>query len=944
MPDSALEQMRKTSHLSGGSFSYIETMYEQYVSNPNAVPEVWRSYFHSLPVDSGVGVDISHRTIVHQFEQLGRNRFKARPEKDTPEELSEHERKQIKVLELINAYRSLGHRKADLDPLDMWERDPCEELELNHHKLTVADLDTVFSTGSSQFFESDEASLSEIISALEQTYCASIGAEYMHITDEQEQMWLRHRLEAVHSNVVLEDQHRLQILERLLAADGLEKYLHNRYPGTKRFGLEGAEVLIPMLHETLQRLGHYDTVEVVIGMAHRGRLNVLVNILGKHASDLFDEFEGHLAFDEYSGDVKYHQGFSSNVTTKNGEMHVALAFNPSHLEIVGPVVEGSVRARLDRRRDPTGSMVVPILVHGDAAFAGQGVVMETFQMSQTRGYFTGGTIHIILNNQIGFTTSAREDARSTEYCSEIAKLVRAPVLHVNGDDPEAVVFAAQTAVDYRSLFGRDFVIDVICYRRRGHNEAEDPTKTQPLMYQRINEISSITQIYSKQLVAEGLISSDEVKQMTHRMRDRLDAGETIALGITSEPDSSLFVDWRPYLDHEWTDPADTTVSVSKLQELCNHVHEFPQGFVVHRQVQKIIEDRKRMAAGAAEINWGFGEIMAYATLLDDGFDVRLTGQDVGVGTFSHRHACMYCQKSGERITPLNAAFEDRTFAVYDSLLSEEAVLAFEYGYATTSPTTLCIWEAQFGDFANGAQVVIDQFVSSGEAKWQRLCGLVMYLPHGYEGAGPEHSSARLERYLQLCAEKNIQVCIPTTPAQIFHLIRRQMLRPMRRPLIVLTPKSLLRHKSAVSTLDELAAGKFECILREVDDLNPREVKKLLLCSGKVFYELYAERAERGLTDTTIVRIEQLYPFPHNEVEALLHDYTNLEKIVWVQEEPQNQGAWYSTKHHIDDAIEKFFPDIELQYAGRLPYAAPAGGNSRRHNRNQVRLINDAFAS
>ncbi|MCY4656111.1 MAG: 2-oxoglutarate dehydrogenase E1 component [Gammaproteobacteria bacterium] len=939
---SPFERMMKSSHISGSSAVYIESMYEKFLENPNAVPTEWRDYFNTLPVHASMEGDVLHSTIVSHFERLGRNRFKARPERESDSAMSEHERKQIKVMELINAYRSAGHRKAELDPLQSWDRPEVSELRLKYHNLDPADLSTVFGTGSSHFFESEHAKLSDIITALEETYCQTLAAEYTYLTEEVERTWIRHRLESVHSIPQFEADFKRTIFDRLAAAEGLEKYLHNRYPGIKRFGLEGSESLIPMLHEGLQHLGYYGVVETVIGMPHRGRLNVLVNILGKQAADLFDEFEGNVEENEYSGDVKYHQGFSSNVATSGGEMHVALSFNPSHLEIVGPVVIGSVRARQDRRKDVSGTMVAPILIHGDASFAGQGVVMETFQMSQTRGYFTGGTIHVILNNQIGFTTSNPKDTRSTEYCSEIAKMINAPVLHVNADDVEASVFAMQCAVDFRNLFGKDIVIDLVCYRRRGHNEAEDPSKTQPLMYQQIANHPTTKDLYAEQLISEGVMTLEETKLITNDIRDRLDRGETIAQALVREPDTSLFVNWRPYLGHEWTAPADTTLSRSKALELVNKLNEIPDGFVVHKQVQKILEDRQKMAVGALPINWGCAEVLAYASVLDEGHHVRLSGQDVGIGTFSHRHANLYCQRTGDQYTPLNQNIDGGIFEIYDSFLSEEAVLAFEYGYATTSPDCLTIWEAQFGDFANGAQVVIDQFVSSGESKWQRLCGLVMLLPHGYEGAGPEHSSARLERFLQLCAEKNMQVCIPTTPAQIFHLLRRQIIRPMRRPLVVMSPKSLLRHKKAISTLDELCDGHFQTLIGEVKPMNSDDVERLILCSGKVYYELVENREEHSLENIAIVRLEQLYPFPHDEFDNVLRMYKNLKRIVWCQEEPQNQGAWYSSKHHLDNSIDQIHPHLELEYAGRLPYAAPAGGMTKRHLRNQKRLVDQAL--
>lgn len=940
--DAFVERMRRSSHLAAGNGAYIEQLYETYLDDPNGVPEEWRRDFDRLPMVDGAAADVPHSTIVAHFERLGRNRSKAKPERVATEVASEHEMKQIRVLELINAYRNRGHRKADLDPLGIWRREPAPELELGYHHLSEADLDTVFQTGSAQFFAGGKATLRDIIVALEATYCGAVGTEYTYITDAQEQMWMRQRLESGHAALDLDAASKLEILERLTAAEGLEKHLHARYPGTKRFGLEGAESLIPMLHGALQRLGSHGCVETVLGMAHRGRLNVLVNILGKDPSDLFDEFEGVLPDSDVSGDVKYHQGFSSNVMTPGGEMHLALMFNPSHLEIVGPVVTGSVRARQDRRRDYKGDLVVPVIIHGDAAFAGQGVVMETFQMSQTRGFHVGGTIHIIVNNQIGFTTHRRDDARSTEYCSEVAKMVRAPIVHVNGDDPEACLFAIRLAVDYRMQFKKDVVVDLVCYRRRGHNEAEEPKKTQPLMYQRIDVHPTTRALYAGGLFGEGVIDRATLDRMVDDYRAALEAGEHVALALVQEPDSSLFVDWMPYLGHDRDAPGDTRIELSTIRELAGRLNTVPEGFALHRQVQKILDDRKRMAAGAMLINWGFAETMAYATLVTEGFDVRLTGQDVGVGTFSHRHASLYNQKDGRRIVPLNLLANDATFDVYDSLLSEEGVLAFEYGYGATSPKTLVVWEAQFGDFANGAQVVIDQFVVSGEAKWARLCGLVMLLPHGYEGQGPEHSSARLERYLQLSAEHNIQVCLPTTPAQTFHMLRRQVIRPLRKPLIVLTPKSLLRHRLAVSTLEELTHGSFRPVLGEVDEIDPGDVNRVVMCSGKVYYDLLEARREAGLRTVAIVRLEQLYPFPERELGATIAGYRALESVAWCQEEPMNQGAWYSSQHHMRRVLERHDPDLPLVYAGRDAFAAPASGYAGRHIERQRRLVRDAL--
>ena len=943
MADSFHDRMRASSHLAGNNVAYIEALYEAFLVDPNSISEEWREYFNKLPVvDGAVMPDVSHRTVVDHFERLGRNRLKARPEKVATAVSSAHERKQIAVSQLISAYRQRGHKRADLDPLGMAEREDMPILDLGFYNLGEADLSTPFQTDAF-FFDDSTAPLRDIIDALETTYCDTVGAEYTHIVDATEQLWVKQRLESVRGHPQFSAEMKRHILERLTAAEGLERYLHNRYPGTKRFGLEGAESLIPMLHELLQRTGSHGVVETVIGMAHRGRLNVLVNILGKDPAELFDEFDGKLPDDlDGSGDVKYHQGFSSNVMTPGGEMHLALAFNPSHLEIVGPVVEGSVRARQDRRHDSAGDVVVPILLHGDAAFAGQGVVTETFQMSQTRGFYTGGTIHIIVNNQIGFTTHKRIDARSTEYCSEVAKLVQAPIFHVNADDPEAVVFVTQLAVDYRMQFKKDVVIDLVCYRRRGHNEAEEPQKTQPLMYAKIRRHPTTRTLYAERLQSEGVLDAAGDAAMVEDYRNVLDTGGTAALSLVQQPNVELFVDWAPYLDGELETPCDTSFDARRFAELANSLNQVPEGFVLHRQVKRIIEDRQRMTAGASPINWGYAEVMAYATLIDQGLAVRLTGQDVGVGTFSHRHACFHNQRDGRRYIPLNQLDEAVNFDIYDSLLSEEAVLAFEYGYATTTPNALIVWEAQFGDFANGAQVVIDQFISSGEIKWARLCGLTMLLPHGYEGAGPEHSSARLERYLQLCAEHNMQVCIPSTPAQVFHMLRRQAIRPARKPLIALTPKSLLRHKLAVSTLEELTEGAFYPVLGEVDDLDPDKVHRLVLCSGKVYFDLLEARREQQIDDVAIVRLEQLYPFPQADLAQVIAAYSQLKDVVWCQEEPMNQGAWYASQHHMRRVVLDHDEELYLAYAGRDAFAAPAGGYSSVHIEQQQRLVQDAL--
>ncbi|GAA0833308.1 2-oxoglutarate dehydrogenase E1 component [Marinomonas arenicola] len=944
MHESLMELLWGTSHFSGGNLEYVEGLFESYLVDPNSVSEEWRKCFDQLPrVSEAQSTDLPHSVIQQQFLELGKNKFRSMPVSTGTAAGSDHEQKQINVLQLIDAYRVRGHQHASLDPLGLQKREKVADLDISYHQLTGADFDTQFKTGS-LFFNKDSMKLSEIIAELEKTYCGSIGYEFMHIVDTQEKAWLQQRVESVRSCPEYSKETRQNLLERLTAAEGLEKYLASRYPGAKRFGLEGGESLIPMVNELIQRSGALGAKEVVIGMAHRGRLNVLVNTLGKSPKDLFDEFEGKLKLVKTSGDVKYHQGFSSNVMTAGGEVHIALAFNPSHLEIVSPVVEGSVRARQDRRKDTTGKAVVPISIHGDAAFAGQGVVMETFQMSQTRGYHTGGTVHIVINNQVGFTTNRQDDSRSTEYATDVAKMIQAPIFHVNGDDPEAVLFITQLALDYRYEFGRDVVIDMVCYRRRGHNETDEPSGTQPLMYSVISKLPTTRTLYSNRLIAENVVTEAESAGMVSENREDLDNGRHVAKSLVLEPKSDLFVDWKPYLGVEWTDAGDTSYPLAKLQEVAKKLTVIPDGIVVQRQVQKIYQDRDKMTAGALPLNWGYAETLAFATLLEQGYPLRITGQDSGRGTFSHRHAVIHSQKDGSTFVPLKHVSESQpTMDLYDSYLSEEAVLAFEYGYSTTAPKGLVIWEAQFGDFANGAQVVIDQFITSGEHKWGRLCGLTMLLPHGYEGQGPEHSSARLERFLQLCAEYNIQVCVPTTPAQIFHILRRQAIRPMRRPLVIMSPKSLLRHKQAISTLEDLAEGSFKTVLPDTSEtMVADKVKRIVLCSGKIYYDLINRRTELEKDDVVVIRLEQLYPFPYDDLESELEQYKNVESLVWCQEEPKNQGAWHANRHRMNRVLEKLYPELKIRFAGRISSAAPAAGYMSIHVEEQEALVNDAL--
>jgi len=941
MPEGLMEQFVSSSHFSGANAVYVEGLYETYLHSPNSVPDEWRKFFDSLPrVNGSVKPDVSHDTVVQYFELLGKKKSRPTPAPGSGGIHLEHERKQVKVVQLISSYRFRGHQRAKLDPLKLMVRENVPDLNLQFHGLTNADLETTFQSGP-LYLGKQEATLREIVETLEDTYCGKLGPEFMHITSFAEKQWLAQRFESVRSTPTYGDDDRLDVLMRLTAAEGLEKHLDSKYPGTKRFGLEGGESLIPLLDCLIHRSGEYGVKEIVMAMAHRGRLNVLVNILGKNPAEMFEEFEGKRLVNT-SGDVKYHQGFSSNVMTPGGEVHLALGFNPSHLEISCPVMIGSGRARQDRRNDASGQKVLPILIHGDAAFSGQGVVMETFQLSQTRAYQTGGTIHIVINNQIGFTTSRRDDARSTEYCTDVAKLVGAPILHVNGDDPDAVMFAAMLATDYRYEFGKDVVIDLVCYRRRGHNETDEPSATQPEMYSAIRSHETTRAIYARKLIDEGVINQSKANSMAEEYRSSLDSGEFVVPNLVREPDTGLFVDWNPYLGHDWRTSADTGIALKVLQKVASQITSIPDGISVQRQVAKIYDDRRKMAGGALPLNWGMSELLAYGTLIQQGFPIRFTGQDSRRGTFSHRHAVVFDQKSDDAYLPLANLYEDQPrFDIYDSILSEEAVLAFEYGYATTSPKGLIIWEAQFGDFVNGAQVVIDQFIASGEHKWARLSGLVMMLPHGFEGQGPEHSSARLERFLQLCAENNMQVCIPTTPSQIFHLLRRQAIRPMRRPLVIMSPKWILRHKLATSSLEELADGRFDCVIDD-SSVVMKKVKKVILCSGKVFYHLLEERDSKNISNVAIIRIEQLYPFPDKEIDEILKKYKGINEIVWCQEEPRNQGAWYNSQHFLRAAAVRLSEDLSLEYVGRPSSAAPASGYMSVHLEEQKKFIEEAL--
>ncbi|WP_375322035.1 2-oxoglutarate dehydrogenase E1 component [Aliivibrio logei] len=933
MQNSVMKAWFESSHLAGANATYVEDLYELYLSDPEIVSDEWRNVFDSLPVDKTGVSEQAHSPVRGYFRRLAKETKQVSAQVNDPDV----DAKQVRVLQLINAYRFRGHQNANLDPLALQQHEYVAELEPSFHNLTTDDFSETFNVGS--FASGQETmKLSDLYEALRGTYCGSVGAEYMHITNTEEKRWIQQRLESVAGKPTFTAQEKLTFLEELTAAEGLERYLGAKFPGAKRFSLEGGDAMVPMVKEIIRRAGENGGREVVIGMAHRGRLNMLINVLGKKPQDLFDEFAGKHGESWGTGDVKYHQGFSSDFATAGGNVHLALAFNPSHLEIVNPVVIGSVRARQDRLNDTTGDKVIPITIHGDSAIAGQGVVAETFNMSQARAFQVGGTVRIVINNQVGFTTSNPKDTRSTQYCTDIAKMVQAPIFHVNADDPEAVAFVTRIALDYRNEFKRDVVIDLVCYRRHGHNEADEPNATQPLMYQKIKKHPTPRKIYADTLIERQDIELETTTQLINEYRDALDHGEVVVKEW--RPMQLHNVDWTPFIGHEWNMEWANQFDKDRLVELGQRICQYPESHKLHSRVNKMCNDRISMVAGEKAIDWGMAETLAYATLVDEGKRIRITGQDSGRGTFFHRHAVLHNQSDASTYVPLaNIHDKQGPFEVHDSVLSEAAVLAFEYGYATAEPGGLTIWEAQFGDFANCAQVVIDQFISSGEQKWGRMCGLTMLLPHGYEGQGPEHSSARLERFLQMCAEQNMQVVVPSTPAQVYHMLRRQVVRPMRRPLIVMSPKSLLRHPLCTSSLEELSEGNFQPAIPEIDALDPAQVKRVVFCSGKVYFDLLEQRRVNEQNDVAIVRIEQLYPFPKEEVEAAIAQYTNVEDYVWCQEEPQNQGAWYSSQHNFRSALPA---NAILHYAGRPASASPAVGYMSVHVKQQKALVEDAL--
>ena len=929
-----MKELWGSSHISAGHAAYLESLYESFINNPEDLSIEWLDFFTNLPDHPTSNGEISHQEIIKEFKNISRNNKVSKVSVDE---------RQGKVVRLIQSYRNRGHLKAKLDPLGMMERRLVEDLNIEFHGFSEMDLDEEFYTDTFNTGK-NKLPLREIVKRLEEIYCGSIGIECNHIMESKERRWFQKKFESKLQDYSFTDDEKYNIYERLNSAEGLAKYLSAKYPGMKRFGIDGAESLVPLVESIIQNCGSIGANQICFGMAHRGRLNLLVNVLGKLPSELFAAFDEDSTLEgANTGDVKYHLGFSSNLNTPGGEVHVSLFNNPSHLEIVDPVVIGSVRARQDRIKDKDRSKVIPVLLHGDASFSGQGVVMESLQMSQTRGFYVGGCIHIIVNNQIGFTTSNTNDSRSTDYSSDVAKIIQAPVIHVNGDDPEMVVNAAKIACKYRNKFKKDIVIDLFCYRRRGHNEADDPSATQPLMYKKISEHPSVLKQYEQVLLSKKVLTDNKVKSIKKEYRKSLESGQTVAKNLAKKPNNSLWFDWDPYLDTKWWPKVDTSVDKKQFKELGHDICSIPKSFSLGSQATKIFEDRIKMTDENIPINWGYAESMAYATLLNEGYPIRITGQDVRRGTFSHRHACVFDSKSGMGFIPLSEIAEKNNtrFDIYDSLLSEEAVLGFEYGYSATWPSGLAIWEAQFGDFANGAQVVIDQFIVSAQHKWERLSGLVMLLPHGYEGQGPEHSSARIERFLQLCASENIQVCVPSSPKQIFHLLRRQVIRKMRTPLIVISPKSLLRNPDATSNLDELTSGEFSCVID--DDLkNKNDVKRIIMCSGKVYYDLAKMRDKNDFKDVGIVRIEQLYPFPYDDLEGILTKYENVQEFIWCQEEPLNQGAWFSHRHRIQRVLDRFDKGDEVSLVSRPPAAAPAVGLMKLHLQQQEELVKEAI--
>ena len=955
----------KTSFLEGSNSSFIEELYLKYINNPENVPQSWREFFDGLDEDQKIIQteiqgpswspkknnisQIIDKVKISAEDNFTKKELLSNGDLATRDGYEKEKEQSVKAIALIRAYRIRGHLIANLDPLGMMERKYLNELHPSNHGFQKEDYNKKIYLR--EYMDSKYATINEILSFLKKTYCSTIGAEYMHISDPNEKKWFRERMEKKENQLNFTNSGKKFILNKLIQAEGFEKFLAVKFVSTKRFGLDGGEALIPALEQIIKRGGHLGVKEIKIGMPHRGRLNVLANLLQKSYKRIFNEFAGEFGSSivESAGDVKYHLGASSNREFDGNLVHISLTDNPSHLEAVDPVVLGQTRAKQFFHKDKKRQKVVPILIHGDAAFAGQGVVAECFAMSGLRGHNTGGTIHIIVNNQIGFTTNPRF-ARSSPYPSDIAKMVEAPILHVNADDPEAVVHCARVAIEFRQQFNRDVVIDMICYRRWGHNEGDEPSFTQPLMYQKIRQHPTTLNVYGEKLIKEGTITAEEFDKNKKEFKNLLD--EQLKTAKEYKPKLEWFEGvWSRFRPEKGKDKRGVTgVTADTIKKIGKRITYIPEDFNAHPTIRKIFENKKKMFENGTGFDWATAEQLAFATLLEEGYPVRLSGQDSGRGTFSQRHSVLRDQKNNSYYTPLNnISKKQKRFEVIDSLLSEFAVLGFEHGYALSEPTTLVVWEAQFGDFANGAQVVIDQFIASGERKWSRASGLVMLLPHGYEGQGPEHSSARLERFLQLCAHENIQVMNCTTPANYFHALRRQIHRDFRKPLIIMTPKSLLRNKRCTSNLEDFnKKNTFHRILKDHAEVGgygliklqeDKKIKKVVLCSGKIYFDLVEAREKTTNDKVLFIRIEQLYPFPVKTLAQELKKFKKNARFFWCQEEPQNMGAWNTARNYIEWTLDYIKAENrKVSYIGRKPAASPATGYLKKHLAQQKEII------
>jgi len=925
------DEFKQSSYLSGFN-DYIESLYEDFLHNPDSIEGDWKNYFLGL-ADGGPGVDVSHADIRESLVESAKHSVQVIASSAGSE--------QLKVDSLIDSYRRYGHFQSDLDAIGLNALyKPDSRLTLEFHNLSEMDLTKSFATRG--LLSASEATLNDIVTKLQETYCSHIGYEFMYIDSQEEQSWFIDQVEKQLMPETLADSKKQEILASLVAAEGMEKFLDSKYPGQKRFSLEGLDTLIPMLNDLASVADDDGIKEIKVAMAHRGRLNVLVNVLGQPPQELYDVFDGNVEHGNLSGDVKYHLGYSGDVKTKNGSIHMSMLFNPSHLEFVNPVAMGAARAKRDLFNSDNKEYAMLVLLHGDAAFVGQGIVTESLNMSKTVAYDIGGTVHVITNNQVGFTNSNSECLRSSFYCTGPAKSIDAPIIHVNADYPEDAVKAMRLAYAYRKKFQKDVVVDLVGFRRHGHQEVDEPRTTQPLMYQYIDQHPGVRAKYSSELISAKLVDEKTIQELQQTVRDKLDRGASLTETIPHGLSEKYKINWAPFFNQTWDTYTETAYSKDELISLAKKLSTIPDEFNLQRNVNKIMQARVNMSEGKQNLDWGMAEMLAYSSLMKGGFNIRLVGEDVRRGTFYHRHATIVDQKSNKAYEVLDGIAKESKvdLMIEDSVLSETGALGFEYGYAMTCPNSLVVWEAQFGDFANVAQVIIDQFISSAWQKWQRLSGLVMLLPHGYEGMGPEHSSSRLERYLQLSAQGNMQICMPSTPAQMFHLLRRQMMRPFRVPLIVMTPKSMLRHKDASSSLSDLSEGGFKLVLPEAHNINPEKVKRVILCSGKIYYELLSRRTAENIDDIALLRIEQLYPFPYDVAKQEIAAFPNCKELLWCQEEPKNQGAWFLMRSRLEKIMPK---DIRLMYSCRVPMAAPSAGHVSLYKKHQAEVVSRALS-